>query len=246
MGWMHDTLEYIERDPIHRKWHHGALTFPMVYAYSEKYVLPISHDEVVHGKGALWNKMPGDRWRKFANLRAYLAFMWTHPGKKLLFMGSEIGQWNEWDHEQSLGWHLLDEPLHQGLHRWVRDLNTVYRGEPALHQRDFSTDGFAWVVVHDWEESVIAFLRRGHAEDDTILVLCNFTPVPRHNYRVGVPQGGLWRELLNSDAVLYGGSGQGNLGWVESAPVRSHAYFHSLTLIVPPLATLVLKHEGGS
>jgi 1,4-alpha-glucan branching enzyme len=246
MGWMHDTLGYMSCDPVFRRYHHDQLTFSIWYAFAENFLLPLSHDEVVYGKRSLLGRMPGDDWQKFANLRVLFGYMWTHPGKKLLFMGGEIGQWNEWDHEQSLAWHLLEEPLHQGLSRWVRDLNGVYRQEPALYQRDSSSDGFAWVVVHDWEESVIAFLRRGNAADDTVLVLCNFTPVPRHNYRAGVPRSGLWRELLNSDAILYGGSGQGNLGAVESAPVPSHGCYHSLTLTIPPLATLVLKREPGS
>jgi 1,4-alpha-glucan branching enzyme len=178
-----------------------------------------------------------------ANLRALLGYMWAHPGKKLLFMGGEFGQWNEWNHDQSLSWHLLEQPSHQGLRRWVRDLNTLYRGQPALHERDFDNQGFAWVVVHDWEESVIAFLRKGKNQDDPVLVLFNFTPVPRHNYHVGVPHGGRWRELLNSDAPLYGGGGQGNLGGVDSAPVPSHGYFHSITLTIPPLGVLFLKRD---
>jgi 1,4-alpha-glucan branching enzyme len=187
--------------------------------------------------------MPGDDWQKLANLRALFGYMWAHPGKKLLFMGGEFGQWNEWDHDQSLSWHLLEQPAHQALRRWIRDLNTLYRGEPALHERDFDNQGFAWVVVHDWEESVIAFLRKGKNQDDPVLAIFNFTPVPRHNYHIGVPHGGRWRELLNSDAPLYGGSGHGNMGGVDAVPVPSHGYYHSLTLSIPPLGALFLKRD---
>jgi 1,4-alpha-glucan branching enzyme len=243
MGWMHDTLKYMSRDPLFRRFHHDQLTFSIWYAFAENFLLPLSHDEVVYGKGSLLGRMPGDDWQKMANLRALLGYMWAHPGKKLLFMGGEFGQWNEWNHDQSLSWHLLEQPSHQGLRRWVRDLNTLYRGQPALHERDFDNQGFAWVVVHDWEESVIAFLRKGKNQDDPVLVLFNFTPVPRHNYHVGVPHGGRWRELLNSDAPLYGGGGQGNLGGVDSAPVPSHGYFHSITLTIPPLGVLFLKRD---
>ena len=187
-------------DPIYRKHHHNLLTFRGMYAFTENFVLPLSHDEVVHGKGSLLNKMPGDDWQKFANLRLLFGYMYAQPGKKLLFMGDEFGQWREWNHDTSLDWHLLDEPLHQGLRRWVRDLNTAYRGEPALHQLDFRPDGFAWVDVHDAEQSVIGLLPQGPSADDIILIACNFTPVPRHNYRVGVPRGGHWKEILNCDA----------------------------------------------
>jgi 1,4-alpha-glucan branching enzyme len=196
---------------------------------------------VVHGKRSLIGRMPGDDWQKFANLRALYGYMWTHPGKKLLFMGGEFGQWREWNHDQSLDWHLLEHAPHQGLRHWVQDLNRIYRQEPALYQRDFSNDGFEWVDVHDWESSIVSYLRKGSDPNNTILVVCNFTPVPRANYRVGVPHGGYWRELLNSDAPLYGGSGQGNLGGVEAVPVGAHGRYHSLTLQLPPLSVLVFK-----
>jgi 1,4-alpha-glucan branching enzyme len=245
MGWMHDTLKYMSRDPLFRRFHHDQLTFSIMYAFAENFVLPLSHDEVVYGKGSLLRRMPGDDWQRFANLRALFGYMWAHPGKKLLFMGGEFGQWNEWDHEQSLSWHLLEQPTHQSLRRWVRDLNTIYRQEPALYQRDFDSQGFAWVVVHDWEECVVAFLRKGRVEEETVLVVCNFTPIPRYNYRIGVPQGGRWRELLNSDAPLYGGSGQGNLGGADASPLPSHGFYHSLTLTLPPLGVLYLKRDDG-
>jgi len=243
MGWMHDTLAYMSRDPLFRRYHHDQLTFSIWYAFAENFLLPLSHDEVVYGKRSLLGRMPGDHWQKFANLRSLFGYMWAHPGKKLLFMGGEFGQWNEWNHEASLDWHLLEEPAHASLSRWVVDLNTTYRRESALHARDFDAGGFEWIVVHDWEESAIAFLRRGQADDDTILVVCNFTPVPRHNYRVGVPAGGKWQELLNSDAAIYGGSGQGNMGGVDAVPVPSHGHYHSLTLTLPPCAVLFLKRE---
>jgi 1,4-alpha-glucan branching enzyme len=243
MGWMHDTLDYVSTDPLYRRYHHDQLTFSIWYAFAENFLLPLSHDEVVHGKGSLLGRMPGDEWQRFANLRTLYGYMWAHPGKQLLFMGGEFGQVNEWNHDSSLDWHLLEEPRHDALCRWIGDLNRIYREEPALHALDFSAAGFEWVVVRDWEESVIAFLRKSSDDRDTILVLCNFTPVPRQNYRVGVPHGGTWRELLNSDARIYGGSGQGNLGAVESAPVPSHGHYHSLTLTVPPLSALLLKHD---
>jgi len=241
MGWMHDTLFYFSREPVHRKYHHDQLTFSIWYAFQENFVLPLSHDEVVHGKGSLIGRMPGDDWQKFASLRALFGYMWTHPGKKLLFMGGEIAQWREWNHDDSLDWHLLDHGPHQGIHRWIQDLNRVYRAEPALHQRDFSNDGFEWVDLHDWESSIVSFLRFSENREDFVLVVCNFTPVPRSNYRVGVPRGGHWRELLNSDAAIYGGSGQGNLGGVEASPTGSHGRLHALTLQLPPLGVLVFK-----
>jgi 1,4-alpha-glucan branching enzyme len=241
MGWMHDTLFYFSRDSVYRKHHHDQLTFSIWYAFHENFVLPLSHDEVVHGKRSLIGRMPGDDWQKFANLRALYGYMWTHPGKKLLFMGGEFGQWREWNHDQSLDWHLLEHAPHQGLRHWVQDLNRIYRQEPALYQRDFSNDGFEWVDVHDWESSIVSYLRKGSDPNDAILVVCNFTPVPRANYRVGIPHGGFWRELLNSDAPLYGGSGQGNLGGVEAVPVGAHGRYHSLTLQLPPLSVLVFK-----
>jgi 1,4-alpha-glucan branching enzyme len=194
MGWMHDMIGYCQLDPIHRKYHHNRVTFSLWYAYSENFILPLSHDEVVYGKRALLGKMPGDDWRKFANLRALYGYMWGHPGKKLLFMGGEFGQWDEWQHEKSLDWHLLQYPNHQRLQRWIGDLNRLCRGEPALHRQDFSNEGFEWMDCSDWEQSIITFVRRtGGNEADTVLVVCNFTPVMRNNYRVGVPHGGFWK-----------------------------------------------------
>jgi 1,4-alpha-glucan branching enzyme len=241
MGWMHDTLKYFSLDPVYRKYHHDQLTFSIIYAFHENFVLPFSHDEVVHGKGSLLGRMPGDEWQKFANLRLLLGYMYGHPGKKLLFMGGEFGQWSEWNHDRSLDWHLLDHAPHQGMQRWTQDLNHFYRAEPALHARDFDGGGFEWADLHDWEHSVISFFRRGEHPDDLLLVVCNFTPVPHANYRLGVPRGGFWREALNSDAVLYGGSGQGNLGGVEAAPLPSHGRYYSLSLTLPPLGVIYLK-----
>lgn len=241
MGWMHDTLAYFSKDPIYRKYHHDQLTFSIWYAFSENFVLPLSHDEVVHGKGSLLGKMPGDDWQKFANLRALLGYMYGHPGKKLLFMGDEFGQWREWNHDESLDWHLLAYAPHRGLQQWVRDLNELYRREPALHEGDCDPAGFEWVDFHDWEQSVISFLRKAQSSDDVVLVVCNFTPVPRSDYRVGVPRPGFWRELLNSDAREYGGSGHGNLGGVTADPVSFHGRPYSLSLTLPPLSVLFLK-----
>jgi 1,4-alpha-glucan branching enzyme len=244
MGWMHDTLEYMSSDPLFRKYQHHHLTFSIWYAFYENFVLPLSHDEVVYGKGALIGKMPGDEWQRSANLRLLFGYMYGHPGKKLLFMGGELGQWREWVHEESLEWHALQYPFHQGIQRWVRDLNHLYRTERALHELDFERDGFEWIDLHDWEESLISFLRKGRTTDDRIAVVCNFTPVPRQNYRIGVPRGGYWREILNSDASDYGGSNQGNFGGVEAAPVPSHGRPHSISLTVPPLGVVFLKNEG--
>jgi 1,4-alpha-glucan branching enzyme len=241
MGWMHDTLAYMTLDPIYRKFHHNQLTFRMVYAFTENFVLPLSHDEVVYGKQSLLSKMPGDHWRKFANLRLLLGYMYAQPGKKLLFMGGEFGQWQEWNHDASLDWGLLAEPLHKGLQRWMRDLNTVYRGEPAFHQLDCESAGFEWIDCNDTEGSVLCFLRKGQRADDLLLVACNFTSVPRHNYRIGVPRGARWQEILNSDATLYGGSGQGNLGGLAAAPISWHGRTHLLNATLPPLAIVVFK-----
>jgi 1,4-alpha-glucan branching enzyme len=240
MGWMHDTLKYFQTDPLYRKFHHDKLTFSIWYAFTENFVLPLSHDEVVHGKGSLIGKMPGDEWQQFANLRLLYAYMWGHPGKKLLFMGGEFGQRREWQHDESLEWHVLEYPLHAGIRHWVRDLNHFYRASRALYERDFSPDGFEWIDCNDREASVVAFLRKGSRPEDVVLVVCNFTPVPRENYRVGVPRGGLWRERLNSDAETYGGSGQGNFGTVEAAPLAAHGRTHSLYLRLPPLGALFL------
>jgi len=242
MGWMHDTLKYLSQDPVHRKYHHDQLTFSIWYAFFENFVLPLSHDEVVHGKGSLIGKMPGDAWRQFANLRLLYGYMWGHPGKKLLFMGGEFGQRREWTHDGSLEWYVLQYPEHEGLRRWVADLNRLYRSEPALYQLDFEPSGFEWVDCNDSDQSVLAFLRRPR-DGAPLLVVCNFTPVPRTNYIVGVPSGGCWRELANSDATPYGGSGMGNLGGVEAQPVAAHGRLHSLALTLPPLTVLMLKGE---
>ena len=241
MGWMHDTLSYMSRDPIHRKHHHNQLTFRQIYAFAENFVLPLSHDEVVHGKGSLLRKMPGDDWQKFANLRLLFGYMYAQSGKKLLFMGGEFGQWDEWNHDSSLGWHLLEQPLHAGMQRWVEDLNRLYLREPALHERDCDSAGFAWIDCNDAEQSVLSFLRKGRQEKDTVVVVCNFTPVPRHNYQIGVPYGGFWDEILNSDAEGYGGSHQGNMGGVEAVPVAVHGHYHSLTITLPPLGVVFFK-----
>ncbi len=241
MGWMHDTLTYIGQNPVHRPWAHDQMTFGLAYAWSEAYVLPISHDEVVHGKGSLIGRMPGDDWQRFANLRAYLGFMFTHPGKKLLFMGCEFAQIVEWNHQAALDWALLDQPSHAGVQRLVRDLNGLYQQTPALHARDDSPDGFAWLVLDDRAQSVLAWLRFGAASDRPCLVVANFTPVPRHDYRLGVPHGGYWREVLNTDGALYGGGNVGNLGGAEAEAVPAHGHARSVRLILPPLAVLVLQ-----
>ena len=240
MGWMNDTLSYIQHDPVHRKFHHNDLTFRMLYAFTENFVLPLSHDEVVHGKGALLSKMPGDDWQKCANLRVLLGYMYTQPAKKLLFMGGDIGQWSEWNHDGSVEWHLLEYAPHRGLQRWVRDLNTFYRGEPALHQLDCDPAGFEWIDCHDSDDSTLSYLRRGR-DGGVVVVACNFTPVPREQFVIGVPYGGYWREVLNSDATLYGGSGMGNAGGVQAEEVASHARPYRLVLTLPPLATVVFR-----
>jgi 1,4-alpha-glucan branching enzyme len=246
MGWMNDFLRFIEHEPIYRKYHLGLLTFSLMYAFSEHFVLPISHDEVVHGKRSMLDKMPGDEWQKFANLRLALGFMWSHPGKQLLFMGSEIGQWREWNESGPLDWDLLERPLHQGLQRWVRDLNHAYREEPALWRRDTTHEGFEWIDFHDVENSVVIFRRIGDEPQDELIVLCNFTPVPREAYRVGVPVAGRYREILNSDSELYGGGNIGNGGAVDTEGLASHNHPHSMCLVLPPLATLVLKRQSGN
>jgi 1,4-alpha-glucan branching enzyme len=243
MGWMHDTLSYFKRDAVYRKHHHDALTFSLWYAFHENFVLPISHDEVVHGKGSLIGRMPGDDWQQFANLRLLLGYMWAHPGKKLLFMGCELGQRREWTHEDSLEWHVLRYPLHEGVQRWMSDLNRVYREQPALHARDFQQDGFRWVQRGDWEQSALSFLRLGAEGTPPVLAVCNFTPVPRFNYRLGVPRAGYWRELLNSDAQIYGGSGLGNQGGADAAPMPYEDFSHSLTLTLPPLAVVFFRPD---
>jgi 1,4-alpha-glucan branching enzyme len=229
------------RDPIHRKYHHTELTFRPMYAYSENFVLPLSHDEVVHMKGSLLSKMPGDDWRKFANLRLLLGYQLSVPGKKLLFMGGEIGQWAEWDHDSSLQWHLLENPAHAGVQRWMADVNRLYAAEPALHARDFDPAGFQWIDCHDWEDSVLTLARAGGTPEEVVIVALNFTPVPRSGYRVGAPAGGFWREIANSDAVEYGGSGVGNFGSVEAEEIPAHGRPYSLSLTLPPLAAVFFK-----
>ena len=244
MGWMHDTLDYLAHDPVHRKFHHTALTFRGLYATAENFVLPLSHDEVVHGKGSLIRKMAGDDWQRHANLRLLLGYMWTLAGKKLLFMGGELAQEREWNHDTSLDWHLLDDPAHAGVQRWVRDLNAAYRGTPALHERDCDPDGFAWVDCSDAQQSTLVYLRRARDLARVVVVACNFTPIPRHGFRIGVPASGWWHEILNSDAETYGGSGQGNFGGLVSEPVAWHGHRHSLAITLPPLGLVVF--EGPS
>jgi 1,4-alpha-glucan branching enzyme len=241
MGWMHDTLRYMEEDPVNRSWHHNDMTFGLLYAFAENFVLPLSHDEVVYGKHSLIGKMPGDNWQRFANLRAYFGFMWGHPGKKLLFMGGEIAQETEWSHDGELDWAALGDPLRLGVQRLVRDLNRRYAGEPALYQRDTVSTGFRWVVGDDRYNSVFAFLRYGDEAASPVLVVCNMTPVPRPGYRIGVPRPGIWREMLNTDSAFYGGSDVGNGGAVQTVRVHSHGEAQSLELTLPPLATLYLR-----
>jgi 1,4-alpha-glucan branching enzyme len=242
MGWMHDTLSYFARDPVHRQHHQGDLTFGLIYAFDENFVLPLSHDEVVHGKGSLLGRMPGDHWQRFANLRAYLAFMWSHPGKKLLFMGGEFGQPREWSHERSLDWHLLDDPLHAGVQRLVRDLNALLRSAPALHERDFESGGFEWIDYSDASQSVLAFLRRGRDPRRIIVSVCNFTPVIRHGYRIGVPLAGRYVERVNTDSRHYGGSDVGTpLGVAAAQSITWHQRPFSLELTLPPLATMIFE-----
>ena len=243
MGWMNDTLEYMARDPVYRKHHHDALTFGLLYAFTENFVLPLSHDEVVHGKGSILSRMPGDDWRKFANARAYYGFMWGYPGKKLLFMGQEFGQWSEWSFERGLDWSLLDHAPHQGLKRAVTDLNRLYRETPALHARDCEAEGFRWIVVDDATQSVAAWLRFGGTNDSPVAVVCNFTPEPRTGYRVGLPAAGRWTELFNSDARAYGGSGMGNLGEVIAVNTPAHGLPASAEIVLPPLSTVFLRCE---
>jgi 1,4-alpha-glucan branching enzyme len=243
MGWMNDFLRFIEEDPVYRKYHFNLITFSLMYAFSEHFVLPFSHDEVVHLKGSLVEKMPGDDWRKFANLRLSLGYMWAHPGKKLLFMGGEIGQRSEWSEGRSVDWHLLEEPLHAGLQRFMRDLNELYRRERAFWETDFSYEGFDWIDFHDVEKSVLSFVRRGVESGEELLFVANFTPVSRIGYRIGVPRPGVWREVLNSDAGIYGGGNVGNGGAVWSEPVPEHRRESSICLTIPPLGILVLKRE---
>jgi 1,4-alpha-glucan branching enzyme len=246
MGWMHDTLEYMSQDPYFRKYQHYKLTFRMLYAFHENFVLPLSHDEVVYGKGSLFGKMSGDDWQKFANLRLLFGYMYAQAAKKLLFMGGEFGQRREWTHDSTVEWDLLQDDRHSGLQQWVTDLNSLYRQEPALHERDLDPAGFEWVDCADVESSIVSLLRKGKSTDDEILIVCNFTPVPRPNYRIGASRNGFWKEVLNSDATQYGGSGWGNLGGLDAVPIPLHGRAHSITLALPPLATLFFKHSGGS
>jgi 1,4-alpha-glucan branching enzyme len=241
MGWMHDTLEYAHKDPIYRRWEHNLLTFSGLYMFTENFILPFSHDEVVHGKGALLDKMPGDAWQKYATLRALYGYMFGHPGKKLLFMGGEFGQWREWNHDRSIDWHLLDDSAHAALQQYVRTLNHLYQLEPALHELDYDPAGFRWIDCNDNENSVISFLRTARDPRNFVVSVSNFTPVPRHDYRVGVPEPGFYAELLNSDSALFGGSNVGNRGGVSSDPVAAHGFDHSIRLTLPPLGCLLLK-----
>ena len=243
MGWMHDTLDYMSHEPIHRRFHQNQLTFRMLYAFNENFVLPLSHDEVVHGKGSLLDRMPGDDWQRFANMRSLFGYMYAQAAKKLLFMGGEFGQWQEWKHDSSLDWHLLQYPLHAGLQKWVADLNRTYRAEPALHELDCDPAGFEWVDCNDSENSTISLIRKGIDPDKTVLVVCNFTPLPRFNYRIGVSAGGFWQELLNSDAQAYGGSGIGNLGGVEAEENPCHGRPYSLNITLPPLSVVFFKRH---
>lgn len=244
MGWMHDTLEYMSKDPVFRRYHHDKLTFRMIYAFHENFVLPLSHDEVVYGKGSLIAKMPGDVWQKFANLRALFGYMYAQPGKKMLFMGGEFGQWREWVHDASLDWNLLGEAAHAGLQKWVQDLNRLYRSEPALHELDCEPAGFEWIDCDDKDTSAVSLIRKGKSTSAIVLVVCNFTPVPRYSYRVGSPRSGYWQEILNSDSGRYGGSNMGNLGGVEAVPVPLHGRPYSLTITLPPLSVSFFRNQG--
>jgi 1,4-alpha-glucan branching enzyme len=244
MGWMHDTLRYFSKDAVHRRFHHNDLTFRMMYAFTENFVLPLSHDEVVHGKGSLIQKMSGDEWRKFANLRLMFAHMYAQPGKKLMFMGGEIAQWREWNHDAQLDWHLLDDERHATLQRWVEDLNKFYRDTPPMHELDLDPAGFEWIDCCDTENNVISLMRRGKSEETLVVAVLNFTPIPRYNYQIGVPRGGHWREALNSDADIYGGSAQGNMGGIEAAPIPLHGRKWSITLTIPPLGAVFFTNEA--
>ncbi len=246
MGWMHDTLQYMTQDPLFRKYHHHELTFRMIYAFNENFVLPLSHDEVVYGKGSLIGKMPGDNWQKFANLRLLYSYMYAQPGKKLLFMGGEFGQWAEWKHDASLEWALLALPPHAGLRLLVGDLNRLYRLEPALHTCENASSSFEWIDVHDAEKNVLSFVRKGRSADEEIAAVCNFSPVPRGSYRIGVPRKGFWKEILNTDAAQYGGSGKGNFGGVNTVPIPLHGRNYSITIDLPPLAAVFFKWDGGA
>jgi 1,4-alpha-glucan branching enzyme len=241
MGWMHDILEYAGKNPVHRRWEHNLVTFSGLYMFTENFILPFSHDEVVHGKGSLLDKMPGDLWQKYATLRTLYGFMYGHPGKKLLFMGGEFGQWREWNHDESLDWHLLDYPPHAALRQYLQTLNWLYRAEPPLYENDYDPSGFRWIDSNDNENSVVSIVRFARNRHDFMAMVFNFTPVPRAEYRIGVPEAGYYRELLNSDSHLFGGSDVGNGGGVQSEPVAAHGFDQSLRLMVPPLGCLYLK-----
>jgi len=244
MGWMHDMLHYFSQAPVHRKYHHHNITFSLLYAFHENFVLPVSHDEVVHGKRSLLAKMPGDEWQRFANLRAFLAYMYAHPGKKLLFMGSEMGQYEEWNHDAGLRWELLNFDYHRNLQTLVRELNLFYRAEPALYQVDYHWSGFEWVDLHDVDQSVIAFLRRAQDPDDFLLFCCNFTPAPRFLYRFGVPAPGVYEEVLNTDSIEFGGSHLGNPAGVPAQPIPAHGRDHSIEVTLPPLAVVAFRKRA--
>jgi 1,4-alpha-glucan branching enzyme len=244
MGWMNDILEYIKQDPIYRRYHHTHLTFSLLYAFTENFILPFSHDEVVHGKGSMWGKVPGDDWQKAATLRALFGFLYSHPGKKLMFMGMELGQRHEWDYDNSLDWHLLNQPLHSGLRRFVQDLNHAYLSHSALYQCDFESSGFHWIDCNDSDNSVVSFIRYATDPSNFLIAVLNFTPVPRHGYVIGVPREGSYTELLNSDAELYGGGNVGNGGLVATEPIAAHGHPNSLRLTLPPLGFLLLKPGG--
>jgi 1,4-alpha-glucan branching enzyme len=245
MGWMHDTLRYFQQDPVHRRYHHHELTFSLVYAFSENYILPLSHDEVVHGKGSLLDKMAGDRWQKLANLRTLYAYMWAHPGKKLLFMGQEFAQEREWSHERSLDWHLLEDAGHGGMQRLVRDLNHAYTSRPALWDNDFEPEGFYWIEANDAQNNVVAFARTDRAKKDVVVCVMNLSPIPRHDYRIGLPRSGKWTELVNTDSTHYGGSDLGTYGGVEAEAVPWHGQPNSATVTLPPLGALWLVPEDA-
>jgi 1,4-alpha-glucan branching enzyme len=241
MGWMHDMLHYFEHDPVYRKYHQNAITFSMIYAFTENFVLPISHDEVVYGKRSLLDKMPGDEWRRFANARAFMSYMYGHPGKKLLFMGAEFGQTAEWNSECDLQWWLLQFPIHQGLRRFTTALNALYRSQPAMYEVDFQGWGFEWIDFHDTDNSIVAFIRRAKRKDDFLVFVCNFTPTPHAKYRLGFPEAGAYNEIFNSDAESFGGTNMGNGGHLEAVPTPSHGRPASAEVVIPPLGVVVLK-----
>ena len=243
MGWMNDTLRYFRHEPIHRGYHHDELTFSLIYAFTENFILPFSHDEVVHGKGSMLDQMPGDLWQRFANLRLLYGYQWTHPGKKLTFMGGEFAQWNEWNYDGDLQWDLLQWESHQGIQRLMGDLNRLYTSQPALHQQDFEHTGFEWVDCHNHNDSVLIYLRRGTSPSDFVLVACNFTPVVRQNYRIGVPEGGWYEEILNTDSAYYGGSNVGNYPGLTAEMSESHGRPFSLVMTLPPLSVVVFKPQ---